>query len=57
MEWLGLERTLKIIKLWRGWIGRILKDHRTVEWLGWKDLKDHRTVGWLGWKGPQRCSP
>ena len=26
----GLEGSLKIIKPWIGWVGRVLKDHRTM---------------------------
>ena len=53
-----LEGTLKIIEPWndrRGWVGRDLKDNRTVKpqhsWVG-RDLEDHRTMksqnGWVG---------
>lgn len=34
----GLEVPLKITesKDGLGWVGSILKDHRAIEWLGWK---------------------
>ena len=33
----GLEVPFKIIepKDGLGWVGRVLKDHRAIEWLGW----------------------
>ena len=41
----GLEGSLKTTEPMSGWVGRVPKDHRAMEWLGW--------VG-LGWKGPYR---
>ena len=32
----GLEGSLKVIEPQNGWVGRVLQDHRTMEWLGWK---------------------
>ena len=32
----GLGRSSKIIELWGGWVGKVLKDHRTIGWLDWK---------------------
>lgn len=43
VEWVGLERTLKIREPWDGWVGKDLKDSRAMEWLS--------CVG-LGWEGP-----
>ena len=37
LEWFWLEWTLKITELWKHgmvWLGRVLKDHRVIEWLG-----------------------
>ena len=31
-----LEGSLKIIKGWNGWVGRVLKDDKAMDWLGWK---------------------
>jgi len=47
----GLEGTLKITEPLDGWVGRDLKDHRAIKWLGWKG--SYRTTGCLGWKGCQ----
>ena len=35
----GLEGSLKITEPWDdlGCVGKVLKDHRTMAWLGWKD--------------------
>ena len=55
----GLEEFLKIMEPWNSWVGRVLKDHRAMEWvelerslkitepwngLSWKDLYDHRAT-------------
>ena len=32
----GLEGSLKVVELWDGWVGGVLKDRRAVGWLGWK---------------------
>ena len=34
--WVRLNRSLQIIEPWDDWAGRVLKDHRAMEWLGWK---------------------
>ena len=37
--------------------GRVLKDYRSIGWLGWKGPERPQncgTMGWLGWKGSQR---
>ena len=39
MAWLkgcgvvGMEGSLQIIELWDGWVGRVLKECRAMEWL------------------------
>ena len=58
----GLEGSLKIVGSWDGWVGRVLKDHKVMGWLGWKGpyrLQGHGTGGlegslkivgsWDGW--------
>ena len=32
----GLEGSLKTTEPQNGWVGRVLKDHGAIEWLGWK---------------------
>ena len=36
-----------------GWVGRVLKGHRSTGWVG-RVLKGHRSTEQLGWKGPYR---
>ena len=31
-----LERSLKTIEPQDGWVGKVLKEHRNMGWLGWK---------------------
>ena len=51
----GLEETLKMVEPWDGWVGRDLEGHHRKGWVE-KVLKDHRAMRWLGWKGPGRSS-
>ena len=32
----GLEGSLRMTESLNGWVARVLKDHRAIEWLGWK---------------------
>ena len=32
----GLEGSLKTAEPWNDWVGKVLKDHLALEWLGWK---------------------
>ena len=32
----GFKGSLKIIELWNGWVGRVRKNRRAMESLGWK---------------------
>mgnify|MGYP001859212838 CR=1 FL=1 len=60
----GLEWSLQIIEPWNGWLGRVLTDHRDMEWLDWKGpyrSQTHAMIGsegsikprelWNGWVG------
>ena len=64
----GLEGSLKIIEAWDGWVERVLKDHRTKDWLDWKGperSQNHRMFGLEGSLKPRQllsittasCSP
>uniref|UniRef100_A0A803YQC5 Homeobox domain-containing protein n=1 Tax=Meleagris gallopavo TaxID=9103 RepID=A0A803YQC5_MELGA len=40
-----------------GWVGRILKDHRTTGWLGWKGPERSQNHGMVGLEGRGLGSP
>ena len=49
MGWVGLGGSRKVAELWSSWVGKDLKDHRSVEWVG-RVLKSYGSVsrGWVG---------
>ena len=32
----GMEGSWKVTEMWTDWGGKVLEDHRDMEWLGWK---------------------
>ena len=36
MEWFGWVRSLKVTEPWNFWGGRVLKGHKTMEFLRWE---------------------
>ena len=50
----GLGGSSKIIEPWDGWVGRVLKDHRAMAWLGWKGPQRSKSHGMVGLEGSSK---
>ena len=47
----GLEGSLKVIEKRNGWVGRVLKGHTAMEWLGRKGPYRSQRHGMVGLEG------